>query len=90
MTKFWKSHITVQGSELDQNFYKDLYDLFSNDEGKVMFDTGNYDCRMETVGKFDSSHYFELKSDGLHWREDDEYDDEEEGYDEEEYGEDED
>jgi hypothetical protein len=79
-----------QGSELDQNFYKDLYDLFSNDEGKVMFGTDNYDCRMETVGKFDSSHYFELKSDGLHWREDDEYDDEEEGYDEDEYGEDED
>lgn len=59
------------GLELDKEFYKDLFDLFSNDEGKVMFGSGNYDCKMSTVGVFDSSHYFELKSDGLHWREDD-------------------
>ncbi len=75
-----------QGKELDEEFYKDLFDLFSNDEGKVMFGSGNYDCKMSTVGVFDSSHYFELKSDGLHWREDDDDDDyDDDDYDDDDY-----
>ena len=74
-----------QGNELDEEFYYDLYELFSNDEGKVMFGSGNYDCKMTTVGIFDSSHYFELKADGLHWREeDDDYDDDDD-YEDDDY-----
>ena len=72
------------GLELDLDFYKDLYDLFSDDEGKVMFNSGFYECNMTTVGKFDSGHYFELKSDGLHWRWDDDYEEFEDDYEEEE------
>jgi hypothetical protein len=72
------------GLELDIDFYKDLYDLFSDDEGKVMFNSGFYECNMTTVGKFDSGHYFELKSDGLHWRWDDDYEEFEDDYEEEE------
>ena len=68
------------GEMLDEEIYRDIFDIFSNDEGKVMFSSGNYDCKMMTTGEFDSSHYFELKADGLHWREDEEEDEEYEDY----------
>lgn len=66
------------GTKLDPEFYKDLYDLFSDDEGKVWFSSGSYECQMAAIGKLDVSYYFELKSDGLHWREDEFY--KEDGY----------
>ena len=67
------------GTKLDDEFYVDLYTLFSNEDydGDVYFASSTDKCIVETVGKLDSRYSFKLKKDGLHWN-----DDEEEYYDE--------
>jgi hypothetical protein len=71
------------GISLPSDFYQRLYEIFSDSVGNVMFNNGDYECNLKTIGKFDSSHYFELKADGLNWREDDDY--EEDDYDDDDY-----
>lgn len=69
------------GIKLDENIYKDLFEIFSDENGDVFFASSSDTCVVETTGKFDSRCKFTLKIDGLHWEieeDDDEWEDEEE------------
>lgn len=63
--------------------YRDLFELFKNEWGSVEFKhSGDYECRMSIIGKHCMDCNFQLKADGLHWKEiEEEYYDED--YDEE-------
>lgn len=58
------------GKALDHELYSALYELFLGADGKVYFDTGNEECVVETVGKFDTRYSFTLTKAGLYWTED--------------------
>tara|TARA_B100000902_G_scaffold298593_1_gene285942 strand:- start:1131 stop:1343 length:213 start_codon:yes stop_codon:yes gene_type:complete len=65
-------HINGEGVKLSSTFYNDLFNLFQKD-GKVYFENESSFYAMKTIGKFDSYYFFELKADGLHWSEGDEF-----------------
>jgi hypothetical protein len=64
-------HTNDEGSALSNEFYKDLFNLFKDNEEEVCFgNTGDTECAMATVGAFDCQYAFKLVEGGIEWRED--------------------
>jgi hypothetical protein len=64
-------HTNDEGSALSYEFYKDLFNLFKDNEEEVCFgNTGDTECAMATVGAFDCQYAFKLVEGGIEWRED--------------------
>jgi len=53
-------------NELYGDFFEDLYNLFNEKYGDVIFNSGYVDFLMMTVEKFEVGPYFYLISYGLH------------------------
>jgi len=62
------------GIKLSEDLYRDLYELFCDEDGDIIFESTSDHCIVETVGKFDSRFSFKLKKDGLYWTDEEDED----------------
>ena len=62
------------GIKLSEDLYRDLYELFCDKDGDIIFESTSDHCIVETVGKFDSRFSFKLKKDGLYWTDEEDED----------------
>ena len=59
-----------EGDALSNEFYKDLFNLFIDEDGDVCFEnSGDKWCGIATVGLFDCEYLFKLVESGIEWKE---------------------